>query len=64
MELTSEQVVERIASRLKINVETLSLIYFSNPQAKNHIDECLDDINSRRVKNGLEPVIIKKHLVD
>jgi len=61
MALTSKQVVEKIASRLKINVETLSLIYFSNSQAKNDIDECLNEINSRRIKNGLEPVIIKNN---
>jgi hypothetical protein len=64
MALTSEGVIKYIAGTLKTDIKTLCFAYYASEEVKKIIDESINDINGRRVKNGLEPVIIPKKYYD
>ena len=58
-------VINYIALKLKISKEHLSVLYHNDNDMKLFLDEILDDINERRVENGLDRVIIPHfNLVD
>jgi hypothetical protein len=64
MALTSEGVIKYIAGTLKTDMKTFCIAYYASEEAKKTIDKSINDINERRVKNGLEPVIIPKKYYD
>jgi hypothetical protein len=63
MAYTPKQLFSYIAAQMKTTPESLLNAYENIPMVKNKLDRCIDDINSRRTENGLEPLIISEKLL-
>lgn len=61
---TNKQGLTYIASCLDMTLTQLLLYYTSNDDFKITVDEFLEDINSRRITNGLEKLDINSYLSD
>jgi hypothetical protein len=61
---TNKQAITFLASRLNVSLEQLVCGYMTNDNVKSVIDKYLDDINSRRVPNGLEKAEITIDLIE
>jgi hypothetical protein len=63
MPFTPKQVLSYISGQIGTTPEVLVYGYENDPKLRIKLDICIDDINSRRIKNGLEPVIISQKLL-
>jgi hypothetical protein len=63
MAFTPKQILKHLAGTLKTTPELLVYCYQNSSEIRTQLDEYADELNIRRIKNGLEPLIFSEKLL-